>query len=426
MIEIKPFKAYRYNEQKIKNLNNLFTPPYDVITQKEQDAFYKLSKYNFIRLILPKEYPGDNRYKRARDILNKWIKKSVMVKEETAAIYLYEQSYKIDGILKKRIGFIGLVRLRDFSDNLIFPHEKTFAGPKKDRSLILKELKANLSPIFSLFNDPQKKITSILKEYAKNNRRILKVKDKDAVSHSLWQIQDPKLINKIVSLMYAKDIFIADGHHRYEAALGHKKSMEAKSRYSKDAPYNFVMTYFLGLDEDAVTILPTHRVIKLKEELKKNQILEFLKQSFFVKRKKSLKTLVGELKTHQRKNHCFGLCLGRGGYFILIPKDKANIKRRMKDAHHHLKKLDVNILHSLIIDDIAKEKDVIREISYIRDLGHIQELMNKDNNFIAFLLNPMKISQFKKVVKDKIRLPHKSTYFYPKPLSGLLLHRFDA
>lgn len=429
MIEIRPFKAYMYNLSRLKNPDPLFTPPYDVITKEEQEAFYNLSRYNFIRLILGREYPNDtkdsNRYTRARDTFEKWIRENIVVEANKSTIYIYEQRYKIDGILKRRTGFIALMRLRNFSSRLVFPHEKTFDVPKRDRFLLLKEVKANLSPIFSLFDDPDNKITNILKGYTKKHKKILEVTDRDSVLHRLWQIGDEGVIKKITESMRGKDIYIADGHHRYESALEYKNLMQQKDpAYSKDSPYNFIMVYFLGLNEKAITILPTHRIVKLKADFKKGKILQLLKRFFFVERKNNLESLLDSLKRYEGKTCFFGLCQGKEGNFLLKPKDKAVLKAFMKDIPDGLRETDVELLHTLILDKILKENNALSEISYTRDLRYIQSLINEKKNVVAFLLNPTRIPQFRTAIRKGIRLPHKSTYFYPKPLSGLVIHKF--
>ncbi len=429
MIDIKPFKAYMYNLSKLKNPGRLFTPPYDVITKEEQRMFYNLSRYNFIRLVLGREYPNDtkdsNRYTRARDTLEKWIREKIMIKTTKSAVYIYEQRYKIDGILKRRTGFIALMRLKDFSSRFVFPHEKTFDAPKRDRLSLLKEVKANLSPIFSLFDDPDNKITDILDCYTKKHKKILEITDRDGVLHRLWQISDEGIIKKLTESMRSKDIYIADGHHRYESALEYKNLMQQKDpAYSKDSPYNFIMVYFLGLNEKAITILPTHRILKLKASFKKEEIPHLLKDFFFVERKNNLKSLLDSLKRYEGKTYFFGLCQGKESNFLLKPKDKAVLKTFMKDMPDGLREIDVELLHTLILDKILKEKNAVDEVSYTRDLKCIQRLIKKEKNLVAFLLNPTSISQFKTAIIRGIRLPHKSTYFYPKPLSGLAIHKF--
>jgi uncharacterized protein (DUF1015 family) len=431
MIEIKPFGAYMYNSSKIKDLEKLFTPPYDVITKEEQRSFYNLSRYNFIRLILGIKHPHDNkksnRYTRARDFLNTWIKKGILAKEKDEAIYIYSQNYKVDGILRERVGFIALMRLKDFSENLVLPHEKTFDEPKRDRLMLLKEVRANLSPIFSLFEDSGKKITDILKFYTKSNRRMLEVRDKDLVRHKLWRVKDKDFIKKISELMQHKDIFIADGHHRYEVALEYKKLMQREDRaYSNGSPYNFIMVYFLGLIESAITILPTHRLVRLNKGFKKEGTEQLLKDFFHISKKKSLGELMSALNLNRNNGPHFGLYWEKGCYFLLKLKKKCTaLQKFMKETPAQLRGLDVEVLHNVIIEASLRKRGIIRDIYYIRDFKHLQKLIKNEKDLICFLLNPMRLSQFKDAIKGGIRLPHKSTYFYPKPLSGLAIHKFD-
>ncbi len=441
MIEIKPFKGIIYNNDKV-SLNDVATPPYDIISPEEQENFYKKSEYNIIRLIVGKNEPGDNefnnKYTRSADYLKDWLNQEIFLTSNGPAVYIYEQEYEIKKEKKKRIGFIALLKLEDFESGKVLPHEKTFPKTKVDRLNLLKTCKANYSQIFSLYSDSEGKIDNILRQFP-NDESTIQVTDKDGVNHVLRPIFDEKIIKEIAQLMKDKTIFIADGHHRYETALSFRNNMrEQANSYSGDEGFNYVMMMFINMDDKGLSILPVHRVIKDIPPLDENEILEkvsdFFKIESFEFNKSNKEEVTGilnqRLSAKFGKSHAFGMYLGTNKYHLLTLKDENIINEIVLTEHSSdWKKLDVTILHSLLIDKIigVKSKNLIKHksIKFTPDENEALELVDKGGYKIAFLVNPTKIEEIRDVASNREKMPQKSTYFYPKLLTGMVINKHE-
>lgn len=426
MARIKPFRGIIYNQAKIGNPINVVAPPYDIISKKMQGHFYDLSPYNIIRLILGKETKNDNtnnnKYTRAGRFLKSWLKKGILIKDRKPSIYIYRQTYLYAGKKRVRTGFITLMKIEDPLRSGILPHEYTLEKPKIDRLRLIKKVKANLSPIFSLYYDRNFAILKLLKKSIRKNPPIVSV-SLEGVTHQLWRLSEPKTIKFIKNSMRKKKIFIADGHHRYEVALMYKKTMSKKRVYNKNVDY--VMMYFTNLRESGnVTILSTHRLLKNIEPLSEKEILKKLGGSFEISIFRDLDKLLEALAKDKKRPH-FGMYTGRRIYFLLALKRNISVSKIIKsEKSSHWKRLDVTILHNFILKDLLSLKDSEDNIKYVRDPGHVIKLIDSGRYKIAFFLNPTKIHQVKEVAERRDMMPQKSTYFYPKLLTGLVINKF--
>lgn len=423
MAKIIPFCGIRYNQALIKNPQLVVTPPYDTISKEEQSKFYQTSKYNFIRLILGKEEKGDtrdsNKYIRARELLKSWLNKGILVKDALPSIYIYEQTYEIEDKPFRRIGFIALMKLELDSRRVVFPHEKTFCKPKEDRLALLKATKANLSPIFGLYSDRGFKIDRLLEMECSETNPIVDIKFQ-AVKNRLWKVEDEDTIRQLKKLMLDKKIFIADGHHRYEVACFYHKL----SKNSKNTNSGYVMTYFCNLHSKGLKILPTHRVIRNIDADKISALSRYFKMESF----SSKDSLFLELRMAKRGEHLFGLCLGRKEFYLLkiqnrkmFPINKSEIGLEI-----HYNNLDVVLLHNLILSKILRIKEKNTEILYTRDEDLAVRFVEGGKYKAAFFMNPPQAKEVANVASLLRRMPHKSTYFYPKPLSGLVINKLDS
>lgn len=257
MAEIKAFKGVLYNRSIVGDLTAIVAPPYDVINDEEQKRFFKENKYNVVRLILPQGSSNDhlmnNKYTRAAETFTEWLEKGVLIRETESEIYIYEQEYGVRNTRKKRIGFIALAKLEDFSTGKIRAHEKTLKGPKADRLRLLRACGTNFSQIFSLFSDPEQEIDNILYKHTTGEPRIdIEV---DGVVHRLWTLNDSEAIALITEIMHDKPLFIADGHHRYETALNYRDEMrQSTSSNSGEEPFDYTMMMFVNMDSEGLTI----------------------------------------------------------------------------------------------------------------------------------------------------------------------------
>ena len=432
--EIAPFKPYIYNTGKIK-FDDVTAPPYDVISKELQEALYKRSEYNIIRLILGKENnydsPASNKYTRAEELLNKWIKENILIREPEEAIYLYLQSFTSEGKKYERLGFISLFRLPAQKENSqIFGHEKTLAKPKEDRLKLMEATKANLSSIFSIFEDGDKSIVNFITDSIQNNKasKISEFADDKNETHKLYRVTDKKLIDFIKTKMEDKSIYIADGHHRFETCLNFRNYIESAGNNNKKINADYCMMYFAPINQDGMLILPTHRCI-INKKIKLEDFINEVGKNFTIMQSDA-QNIVGDLNKN-KDNSSFGFIHESGKYFVISLKDTVG-----NAIDNPLERLDVSILQNYIFKNILQMEDSDidnqRFILYEKDaLNAIDSISGKNNTCnnnkqekieAVFLMNPTKIEDVTKIASLNLRMPQKSTFFYPKIISGLTIN----
>ncbi len=425
MIRIMPFKGVRYNKDVVKDLNLVVTPPYDKIDSRLQSEYYDRSSYNFVRLDKGRE---EDKYESAHRHLEQWLKDQVLIRDEKPSIYLYAQEYQFDGATKVRKGFISLLELDEFENGNVLPHEQTLSGPKKDRFDLLVATEATFGQIFMLFSDPEDKIMTQLKAIENREPDIL-VYDDDRNVHCIWKMDDADLIKVIQNEMKEKKAYIADGHHRYETSVNYRNIRRDKlGQYTGEELFNFTMCTFINMDDPSgMSILPTHRFIKNLENFNINDFLSRLKEEFDVQAVGSIDDLSKEL-IHAKGQHAFGLIgpQGRDFYLLTLKDLKSMDKHYSKDYSKDLKSLDVLILHKAILENLlAIDEEKLRQqshVSYFRSKEDGCQQLKEDKFQLGFLLNGTKIEEVKRVTESGEKMPQKSTDFYPKLLSGLVIN----
>ncbi len=401
MADIIPFKGARYNPEKIKDISKVVAPPYDVISKEEQAELYKMSQHNIVRILLGKDLPCDNdkenKYTRAKSYLKAWQKKGVLKKDKEASVYITLQEFKIDGEVKRRAGFIALLKLEEFGTkkSSIYPHENTLSAPKEDRAKLIHAIEANLGPIFAVFEDKDKSISDILKDEMLS-KPLVNIVDNQGVRNKFWKISDKKIINALRGSMKNKKIFIADGHHRYEVGL-------AFSKFKKGPKYGYTLAYFTDLFGDGLMVLPYHRLIGGVGESLKPSTAD-LKKHFTINNLESKKDIKPFLASAKPSEARFVIYMDKK-FTGLIFKNKRD--------------LDVNIAKNLIIGPL---KNFF--IDFTKDLDYAIKEVNKGKFSFAILINPVKIAEIRDVAFLGMRMPQKSTYFYPKALTGLVINVF--
>lgn len=266
MAEIIPFRGILYNVSKVSG-EDVVAPPYDIITPEYKEQLYSKSPYNIVRIDFGKELEGDNesenKYARAAEYFNTWLKNGILIRSKTSGFYAYEIDYRIKGERKKLRGFFGLVRLEELGKGSIYPHECTYSKPKADRLNLMRGCKANISPIFSLYNSPEKKASEVIGRVMHQSQPYMEAKDTDKTVHRLWVIDGKKDIEIISNELKNRAVFIADGHHRYETALEFQKEMKEKNPVARgDEPFNYVLMFLANISDGEMTILPAHRLVK--------------------------------------------------------------------------------------------------------------------------------------------------------------------
>jgi uncharacterized protein (DUF1015 family) len=441
MAKIFPFSGVFYNKKMAPNLSKVMTPPYDVISKEAQENFYNTHPYNCIRLILGKEFPGDNehnnKYTRANAFFNAWLKNGIMQHDDEESIYAYEQRFKFKGKLFVRLGFISLFKLEELEAGRVYPHENTLTKPKQDRLDLIKATATNFESIFSLYIDKEDKISKLLKKNIKR-KPIIEVKDGSGFHSRIWKITSKPVINKITKEMSNKQVYIADGHHRYEASLKYRNEMRTRSQKSTgDEPYNFIMMYFTNVYDKGLLVLPIHRLVQnlnLKEKIHmENRLVDYFDIENVPFSKKTEKTarrhLMKLLSAAKEGEHFIGMySQGDNKYLVLkLKSEKLIDKYIVGDKPRDWKKLDVTILHSIVIRDILgiSDGDIASEnaVKYVHNDDEAFDLVKEGKFQLAFLLNPTKVEQIVSVADKYEKMPQKSTFFYPKLLTGLVMYK---
>lgn len=418
MVEIQPFKGILYNQEIISDISRVVAPPYDVISKEQQERYYQNHPYNCIRLILGKDFPEDNeednKYTRAANYFNTWLTQKILKQDDEEAIYPLVQEFSYNNKKITRTGFITLMRLEDLGTN-VFPHEKTLPKFKQDRLNLMLATKANLCQVFALYSDEK----GTLDEYLNVEKAspIIEVKDDAMISHRLFRLIDKTKIQKIKEVMQSKIIFIADGHHRYETALTARNILG----------YDFIMIYLTKMENEGLIIFPTHRLISnqaLNYELDTQFIIQNFTTYFEVEMVDNCGELLEEMKGIKEPNHAFGMYT-QGKSYLLVLKDNNIMDKLIGDEKSkEYKQLDVVILQTLIINHILKIPDMQSHISYTHDENEAIVAVNEKKCSLALFLNPTKINQLRQIALQCEIMPQKSTYFYPKLLSGLVMNKF--
>lgn len=419
MLEIKPFRAVYYNQEKVGDLSRVVCPPYDVISPQQQEDYYNESEYNFIRIMLGKETPeddrGNNKYTRAKKTFEQWLREGILKEDDRPCIYCYQEEYTILGEKYHRLGVISLMKLQEGKDSKIFPHENTHSKAREDRFKLWRTLSSNLSSIFVCFSDREKKIDQILRRDVMGQEPFINIVDKDGVRHMLWRLEDPKLIQRVVDILSNQQLFIADGHHRYEVAQQYQKSkLSGVENSNGQEPCNYVMTYFTNMDSKSLKIFPVHRVVKDFPE-----DVSFLEELFRIDKIKSKEELALFLARAGRNEHAFGLYL-KGGMRLLRLKNKLLIDKHITEGSKAYRRLDATILKYFVLDRVGvKSEDII----YTKDLNEATSYVDQGRARATFIMNPVKVQELREIALNGERMPPKTTYFYPKVLSGLTVYK---
>ncbi|MBM4331923.1 MAG: DUF1015 domain-containing protein [Deltaproteobacteria bacterium] len=454
MALIVPFQGIFYDQKKVGDLSQVVAPPYDVISPEAQDSFYRRHPQNVIRLILNKETPGDtpqdNRYTRSAANYRAWLKEGILARSSAPQFYfLQEQFDDFTGLgvngdssqrRKVRQGVIGLVRLEEFAAGVVLPHEKTQTKPKADRLALMEACRANLCQIFSLYPDPEGVMTQIYEEvFSSPSGPALDITDGDGFRHRLWMVNDSKILKKVTEIMGPKKIYIADGHHRYETTLTYRERQRARfpNNTGKES-YNFTMMYLAAMEDKGLVILPTHRVVMGIEEFHVSSFMEQIGNSFFIEsfafnaqnegivREQFLRKLALRANT----GRTLGMLLGQTSqYFLLSLKEDRLLDQAAPGLLPVLKDLDVNLLHILILQKLLKigpqELAAGKNVLYCQESKEAALTVQSGRGQIAFFLNPTKVYQVRDVSLAGETMPSKSTFFYPKLLSGLVINPLE-
>jgi len=422
-MEVVPFQGIRYNERVVGDLARVICRPYDVITPEQQRLYYAKSDYNAVRLEFPE--PTADRYQRAAMTFREWLKQGVLQYDSESAFYLHEHEFKYSGRKMLRRGVIARVKLELWGSG-IFPHEETASKAKSDRLQLMQACRANFSPLFSLYQDSQRKIAPILYGVAQEEPVVSSPAGQGSLpdpdeAHRLWAVADPEIKRGLGELLSAQPIYIADGHHRYETALTYQQGRTKEQSLRASGAFDYVMMELVEFSDPGLIVLPLHRLVRgiLPSSLV-NLVDRF--RDFF-----DVEVVAARIDGW---NLPVDSCLGVLG---LQPDSLAVLKRRqdialetmMPDSRSQTyRALGVSILNHIVFDAVLSQaKDI--EIAYTVDLKETRQQIEEGNYQLAFLLHPPQMEMIKAVADAEDRMPAKSTYFYPKLPAGLVINLLD-
>jgi uncharacterized protein (DUF1015 family) len=427
LAEVLPFHGIRYNTGKTPDLTAVVTPPYDVIDAAAQQSYYDRHPYNVIRLEYGQQYPSDddavNRYTRATDDYRDWLQSGILIREPEAAIYLQEQSFQVNGGWFHRTGFFARVALEEYASGQIRPHEETLSKPKADRMALLAACQANFSPVFSCYEDTDLVLESDFDRIKKTPPQLDLVDD-SGVINKLWVITDPAVHQKVAATLKQRPLYIADGHHRYETALNYCRS---EKDHCPGAA--FILMYLVNTADPGLVVLPTHRIVRNLPALDLALLKEQLQEDFVVE--KTALPAAGQAQklfdARQRPDHpVLMMVTPEPAAYLLALRDHTRVGQLVPHKSKAWCSLDVAVLHILILDQLlGLQQEALSQqenLTYTRDEAEALQTAASGQAQLSFILNPTRIEQVAAVAAAGDKMPQKSTYFYPKVLTGLVIN----
>ncbi len=426
MADIQAFRAFRYDLGRVGNLSDVIAPPYDVIDAPLQEALYQRSLYNVVRLILTRE-TGAERYTKAAATLRDWQRDGILVQDSARALYVYHQDFEVEGRRHTRRGFMACVRLEKFGEGRIYPHEQTLSGPKEDRLKLTRATAMNLSQVFGLYPDDQGEVQKLL-DAAVGRSLPLEATDHLGVVSRLWPITDQQVVSRITGLLGPKPIFIADGHHRYETALRYLEERQSAGEVkSTDAPANFVLMMLVGMSDPGLLILPTHRLVSGLHDLKADQLRQLLAKHFEVDQvgqgPDGART-AWELIEADGSQELLGFGTVADGVWQTARFRAPEVMAQLAAEHSPAwRGLGVSILHRTVLDKLLPESQIGQpQCRYVHLLQEVTDAVAARSCQLAVLVPPATMGHVEQIAGNLEKMPPKSTYFYPKLLSGLVFH----
>ena len=451
LMEIRPFRALRFDEDIVGDAGECIAPPYDIIDSAQQERLYKKSEYNIVRITKGKAAPSDNernnQYTRAAEYFKAWIEKGVLKQDTAESIYAYVQDFELGGVQWRRLSFIALSRLEEFG-KMVRPHEKTLDEPKIDRLKLLRATAANFGLVFMLYEDKKKTADKIIEKAAAGkplmdfadepvlrSGKATATEGRQNVRHQLFAITDGGDIETIAKMMRGKDCIIADGHHRYETGLAYYKE-------TKNPAAAYQMTAFTNVCHKGLVCLATHRLVKGLENFDFEKLISEMNRNFDITqyrfdsaagKTKSRQKMQTQMKDeHSGGKTVFGIYGGEGAFYAAVLKNEKAMDSMSPDMSRGWRLLDVSVMQRLVLEKILgiNEKSVAGEknIEYAKDMPDAidESIARVDRGDVqaAFFMNPVTMEQLKKVTEAGERMPQKSTYFYPKVFTGLTINKF--
>ncbi|MBO8137157.1 MAG: DUF1015 domain-containing protein [Desulfotomaculum sp.] len=435
MAVIKPFRGLRYNLEKIDNLAEVIAPAYDPTGSDDRKEYYNKHKYNTVYL---------EHRENAALTLNSWLKQKILEEEDKPALYRYQQEFLFNGEKKVRSGIICTVKIEPYEKGIILPHEETLDKYREDSLELLKSSRVTISPILGLYNDAGSTVDSIMEKAAEKTPDI-DFTDESGTVHRVWVIKDGEIISQVQESMKRMRIFLASGHHLYEAALNYRnyrREAQGITSETDDNPFDYVMMTLVNLYSPNLVILPCHRLVKNVKNFNLDKMLNILKEDFKVEdfavdpggsNLEEFLNLVSNRGGFDQglgidHRRAFGLYAGKGqGYVITLESETALDRLMPREKSLAWQGLDVSVLHTTIIDrlltTVEKDQTIKPDIHYTRKKKEVLKMVDSGEYQTAFFMNPPLLDEVTAVAIGGEKMPPKSTYFYPGLPAGLIINK---
>ncbi len=440
MAQVQTFRAWRYDPQRITNMASVLAPPYDVISAAQHADYSPRSPYNIVHLTLGgapfSPDPYLSRYPRAADYWHHWRDQGIFTQEQTPALYVYEQDYldPLRGPISRR-GYIAAVKLQDYEEQVILPHEQIRPAVRSDRLGMMRACQCTFSQVFALFTDANRAVDSLLAA-ALPPEPLFEVTDDEGVVHRMWLVTGPATLEGISAAMADKQIVIADGHHRYAAALAYRDQMRAEYGTSASAPWEYTTMFLCNVDADALTILPSHRLIRELPAHAYKYLRDPAAGIFTIsqqalpaspaERSAAVQTILTQMYEASADHHIFGLYTGDNNLALLQVPRGAALGTIAPDRSEAWRKLDVAVLHRVIIETLMQLSGAYaqsqKNIFFTRSAEEAIGSVDEGESAVAFLINPPTVADVMNVAIAGEQMPQKGTHFYPKPLAGVAIY----
>lgn len=435
MADIRAFRAFRYDFGRVGSLSDVVAPPYDVIDPALQTTLYNRSPYNAIRVELNKTEPGDtsdtDKYTRAKHALRDWIDEGALVRDTARALYVYEQEFTVEGTTYQRRGFFARVRLEPFGAGRIYPHEQTMSGPKQDRLNLYRATGFNISPVFGLYPDEEGEVFAKLDGLIRN-APPLEAKDHLGVTNRLWVITDSSAISAVTGLMGPKPVFIADGHHRYETGLKYLEERQAAGEVpDRESAPNFCLMMLVGMSDPGLIILPTHRLFSGLPGVTQAELAEVLQDDFdIVSTAEGDAGAVSSWEDIQGDGSQAVLGFGTvadGKWCVARFKRPERMAELAPEQSPAWRELGVSILHRLVVEKLLKARyGVDPSCKYVHLMQEVLDATRAQECQLAVLVPPATMQHVETIAGNLEKMPPKSTYFFPKLLTGMVYNSLKS
>lgn len=424
MAVIKPFRGLRYDSNVAGKVETLTCPPYDIISEEQRKGYINRNSYNVIRLELPK---GKNAYESAGETLREWKEKGALARDEEPALYIYEIVFEANGEKKSVKGFICRVKLEEFSKGVVLPHEETLSKAKTDRFNLMCATNCNFSQVYSLYMDEEKRTRGRIDSLS-SQKPDVEMTDEAGLVHRVWVVTDKEAVEAVCGDFAERKLYIADGHHRYETALNYRNYLREQGIYNDSADY--IMMMLVDMEHEGLVVFPTHRLVRGLYRFISEKLIVRCGQYFDISEHVGTDSIEGMLKEHYLKgDKAFALYCGGEKWHLLVLKSMEVMDELLPYLSEASRGLDVTVLHTLVFENILGiDKESMANqtnLTYTRDLKEAIRAVDSGEHQCAFILNPTRVTEIRDVAKAGEKMPQKSTYFYPKLITGLVMNEIE-